>query len=414
MAPSNPSTTPERRERKFEKVRESIRTDIKNGRYKAGQRLPSQTDLADDLSVNHLTIRRALQDLVREGLIVRRRGSGTYVADREKPPVMPGRNLRLGVVWRNFVLPTTLLEGIEAGITRGVLGEWGLTSAVPTFPVVSQTENTRAVWMSSDQSVRVEAIGESHAGFEMRPDLDSILSGGFDGILTTSIIENEWLARLIEHGVPVVIADYQNERFDSLADQVYFDPMSAYRAAVFHFVAQGLRRIHFVGCNLHVPAPGPEMGREEWIAYNLTRNRADPDSYLRMNAYRQALHEQGLATHDEWIHFARPDQNHSEALGEQLLNLPEGERPEAVVCHGSQQAEFLINCFERHGAVLRGVGASEGAERKALPVRADLGELGSVAASLLISRLQQPNRPHIRVGVPMHFRSDHTGNEAQG
>src|ERR1041384_4852469 len=46
-----------------------------------GEAIPSERQLSTDLGVSRLTVRAALDDLVREGLLVRRRGSGTFVRE---------------------------------------------------------------------------------------------------------------------------------------------------------------------------------------------------------------------------------------------------------------------------------------------------------------------------------------------
>ncbi len=48
-------------------------------RLGVGTAIPSERQLSADLGVSRLTIRAALDDLAREGYLVRRRGSGTYV-----------------------------------------------------------------------------------------------------------------------------------------------------------------------------------------------------------------------------------------------------------------------------------------------------------------------------------------------
>src|SRR5205807_6872194 len=44
-----------------------------------GAAIPSERQLSADLGVSRLTVRAALGDLAREGYLIRRRGSGTYV-----------------------------------------------------------------------------------------------------------------------------------------------------------------------------------------------------------------------------------------------------------------------------------------------------------------------------------------------
>jgi GntR family transcriptional regulator len=46
-----------------------------------GEAIPSERQLAVDLGVSRLTVRAALDDLVREGCLVRRRGAGTFVSE---------------------------------------------------------------------------------------------------------------------------------------------------------------------------------------------------------------------------------------------------------------------------------------------------------------------------------------------
>jgi GntR family transcriptional regulator len=50
-------------------------------RLGVGDAIPSERQLSADLGVSRLTVRAALDELVREGYLVRRRGSGTFVSE---------------------------------------------------------------------------------------------------------------------------------------------------------------------------------------------------------------------------------------------------------------------------------------------------------------------------------------------
>ena len=50
-------------------------------RFGVGNAIPSERQLSVDLGVSRLTVRAALDELVREGYLVRRRGSGTFVRE---------------------------------------------------------------------------------------------------------------------------------------------------------------------------------------------------------------------------------------------------------------------------------------------------------------------------------------------
>jgi GntR family transcriptional regulator len=53
---------------------------IAEGAISPGDALPSERDLAHRVSVSRVTVRKAVQHLVREGVLVQRHGSGTFVA----------------------------------------------------------------------------------------------------------------------------------------------------------------------------------------------------------------------------------------------------------------------------------------------------------------------------------------------
>jgi len=50
-------------------------------RLQVGQAIPSERQLSTDFGVSRLTVRAALDELVREGFLIRRRGSGTFVSE---------------------------------------------------------------------------------------------------------------------------------------------------------------------------------------------------------------------------------------------------------------------------------------------------------------------------------------------
>ncbi|MGA8247620.1 MAG: GntR family transcriptional regulator [Nocardioides sp.] len=76
-------------------VREELVRRIEDGSLPTGSRLPSEPDLAAELSVSRATVREALQALATDGMVERRRGSGTFVTDR--PRMVNSLDLNFGV-----------------------------------------------------------------------------------------------------------------------------------------------------------------------------------------------------------------------------------------------------------------------------------------------------------------------------
>lgn len=53
--------------------------DIKNGKYKPGELLPTENEMIERYGVSRITVRKAMDMLMNEGLIGKRRGYGAYV-----------------------------------------------------------------------------------------------------------------------------------------------------------------------------------------------------------------------------------------------------------------------------------------------------------------------------------------------
>ncbi|QNM94998.1 GntR family transcriptional regulator [Chitinimonas koreensis] len=80
MAVHRVSTALPARQPLYQQVREHIVAAIEQGEWDAGEALPSEVDLADRLGVSQGTVRKGLDSLVAEGLLLRRQGLGTFVA----------------------------------------------------------------------------------------------------------------------------------------------------------------------------------------------------------------------------------------------------------------------------------------------------------------------------------------------
>lgn len=71
----------------YQQLREHVLRMIRSGQLEPGGALPAERALADLLGVSRLTVRKAFDSLVAEGVLVRRQGSGTFVARRFEQPL---------------------------------------------------------------------------------------------------------------------------------------------------------------------------------------------------------------------------------------------------------------------------------------------------------------------------------------
>ncbi|MDN4523395.1 GntR family transcriptional regulator [Fictibacillus fluitans] len=64
------------------KVIEKLKTDIENGTYEEGEKLPSEFELSKQLGISRATLREALRILEDENVLIRKHGVGTFVRTR--------------------------------------------------------------------------------------------------------------------------------------------------------------------------------------------------------------------------------------------------------------------------------------------------------------------------------------------
>ena len=65
----------------YQQIVDRVKREVSEGRLKPGAALPSFRVLAEDLLVSLITVKRAYEELEREGIIFRRQGLGTFVAE---------------------------------------------------------------------------------------------------------------------------------------------------------------------------------------------------------------------------------------------------------------------------------------------------------------------------------------------
>ena len=58
-----------------------IQEEVRSGRMVSGEKLPSEQELSEQFQVSRQTVRRALEELVKENIVESRRGSGSYICE---------------------------------------------------------------------------------------------------------------------------------------------------------------------------------------------------------------------------------------------------------------------------------------------------------------------------------------------
>jgi GntR family transcriptional regulator len=75
----------------YHQIQHLLRHRIHSGLYPPGTQIPSEHELSRELDVSRVTLREALRELVRENLLVKVQGKGTFVASNPPKRVAPVR-----------------------------------------------------------------------------------------------------------------------------------------------------------------------------------------------------------------------------------------------------------------------------------------------------------------------------------
>ena len=166
----------------WRQIAQHLRTAITAGHYPPGGRLPTEAALAADFSVNRHTVRRALEDLTRAGLVRVEQGRGAFVAEdvldytvaprtrfsewiRRHNKEPSGQVLRLVDIAAEPAVATAL--GLRAGARVVMLERLGLADGRPVsianhyFPAARLRGVQQALEAAPTISAALEAVGVS-------------------------------------------------------------------------------------------------------------------------------------------------------------------------------------------------------------------------------------------------------------
>lgn len=101
-------------ESRYLKVKRHIMDGIKSGQWSAGQQVPSENELVKLCQVSRMTARRALEELDSEGILVRVRGKGSFVAeDKHQSSLLEIKNIKTEITEQGHTHKASLIEMSE-------------------------------------------------------------------------------------------------------------------------------------------------------------------------------------------------------------------------------------------------------------------------------------------------------------
>jgi DNA-binding LacI/PurR family transcriptional regulator len=344
---SNNTNSPAR-PNKYKKIFEQLRQAINDGKYKEGQRIPSETQLSRSCDASRLTVARALKELETLGLIERRPGSGSYVRQQTRSQ---GRTFGL-------LIPelgqTEIFEPICQGMARA-----------------SRATHDELLWSAASRDV------ESHeqqalqlCEYYMSKDVSGVFFAPLEFTPNRFEVNRRILEDFQKTGIPVVLLDRDVCPYPgrSHCDLVGIDNRRAAYLVTEHLFRQGCRRVVFFG----------------WPNSATTVDQ-------RIEGYREAARRSGQA---EIVEIGDAESRES------IAALLAKHRPDGFVCANDRTAGQIMVRLNELGVEIpgkmkiTGIDDAKYASFLHVPlttVRQPCHDIGAAAIWTMIERIEHPN-----------------------
>lgn len=102
-----------------------MKENIYNQTYKAGEKLISEHQLCEKFSISRQTARQAISILEKEGLVIKKQGSGTYINQIFSEMILPSKTIGLLLPSLDNPISSTIISGVEE-----ILSQYGYHTAL--------------------------------------------------------------------------------------------------------------------------------------------------------------------------------------------------------------------------------------------------------------------------------------------
>ena len=144
----------------YSQLRKALLTPILTGQFRAGDLFPTEREICDKFQISRITVRRAVDELVREGYLVTQQGKGTFVAQvKLQRPMAPMESFSAA----------TMAEGHQPGSRL-----LSLRHELAVEPIASFLQVTNEAWLWVVERLRLadgHPIGLSVVYLNLPPNL---------------------------------------------------------------------------------------------------------------------------------------------------------------------------------------------------------------------------------------------------
>jgi GntR family transcriptional regulator, arabinose operon transcriptional repressor len=367
---------------KYQQIFEELKTDILSGRYRWGQKLPSEAALMKRAGVSRITVVRALRELQHAGLVERIAGSGTFARD--------SASLETRAFLFGLLIPELGTTEIFAPICRAIASApaaklhallWGNAGAAST---------SKQALSLLEQFISRSVDGVFFAPLEFGADADRI--------------NHRILRQLRKAQIATVLLDRRVSRLSSRdrADITGINHRHAAYMATEHLLTTGCRKLCFV-----------------------TSRSASSSVTDRHAGFQQAIADSGFATAST-AHFDLETDTTA------LRRWVRFGKPLGTVCVNDQVAGRVLHLAMLWKLIvpddLRLTGIDDVGYASILPVplttvKQPIEQIGQTALQLMLERIYSPDRPTrevlldgeliVRESSVLHPTASHIGQRTE-
>jgi GntR family transcriptional regulator, arabinose operon transcriptional repressor len=338
---------------KYRQVYEALLRQIVSGRVPPGGRLPSEADLVQQFGASRITVARALNELQLAGLIERRAGSGSFVAQKSGASQ---QSLSFGVL-----IPDFGEVEIFSAVARGLMDPAGGPPHGLIWGAISDG--------TESQEIEARQLCAQYVARRV----DGVFFAPLEHAPARLAVNRHVAETLADAGIPVVLLDRSIEPYPTRGhhDLVALDNRRAGALVTAHLLTQGSRRPVFVGL------PGAASSVD-----------------ARAAGFRDAILHAGLDP------GAAPVWRDNPADRDHVARLIKNSKPDAFVCASDRTAAILIHTLlaqqVRIPEDVRLVGIDDVSYAPLLPVplttlRQPCREIGAAAVAALRERVARPD-----------------------
>jgi len=278
----------------YRMIYEDIKDKILNLDYKDAEQLPFERELCETYSVDRVTVRKALELLVADGLLEKRPGLGSFVRS-----------------------PSSLINPNQADLKNILFVMSNNANDIKNNPSAFNSHLFHAI----EQECRFNGYSLFYSVLDEQSNLNSLINGNtFAGIVFVSYIPQHILEQCAKMKLPAICI---NHRFDGMMCIVPEDERGSYEA-VKYLQSQGHRKIGII------------TGNKEYFS-----------THERLKGYNLAMYDMGLDIDSRYIMEGNwTFDGARNAIFDMLDTVAADEWPTAIFCCSDMMAIGAIDALK--------------------------------------------------------------------